>query len=201
MTTSYPLAWPQGWPRTPARDRRNGKSQWASKGKPWTFDAARVALADELDKHEAAEIILSTNYELRLDGAPRAGGKIPSDVGVAVYFKRKGRPVVMARDGFDRAEENIRSLTLALEAMRAIDRHGGSMMMDRVFEGFLAIGNGKRPWREVFGYPPSQHVPKQALDARYRSLARERHPDHGGSEAAMAELNVAREDALAEISA
>lgn len=199
MSTAYPLAWPTGWPRTSTRDRRNGKTLWASKGKPWTFDAARRALADELERHDAGNIILSTNYELRLDGAPKAGGKIPADVGVAVYFTRKGRPVVMARDAFDRAEENIRSLTLALEAMRAIDRHGGSLMLDRAFEGFVAIGTGPRPWREVFGYTPINRVDRTDIEARFRELARERHPDRGGSDAKMAELNVARENAMREV--
>lgn len=199
MATSYPLAWPAGWPRTPAHQRRNGKTQWSSKGKPWTFDAARRALADELEKHNATEVILSTNYELRIDGAPKAGGKIPQDVGIAVYFRRRGKPVVMARDAFDRAEENIRSLTLALEAMRAIDRHGGSLMLDRAFEGFTAIGTGPRHWRDVFGYPHDAIVVKMALEARFRMLARERHPDHGGSDAMMAELNTAKAAALTEI--
>lgn len=199
MTTAYPLAWPSGWPRTPSRDRRNGKSSWASKGKPWTFDAARRALADELERHDAGNIILSTNYELRLDGAPKAGGKIPPDVGVAVYFTRKGRPVVMARDAFDRAEENIRSLTLALEAMRAIDRHGGSMMLDRAFEGFMAIGQGARQWREVFGFEARMRLDRSDIEARFRELARERHPDRGGSDAAMAELNAARDQAMGEV--
>lgn len=35
--------------------------------------------------------------------------------------------------------------------------------------------------------------------ARYAVLAKERHPDHGGSNDAMAELNRARDEALKEI--
>lgn len=201
MTTSYPLAWPPGWPRTARRELINGKSRWSSGGKPWTFDAARRALAEELDRHDANGVVLSTNYELRLDGAPRAGGKVPDDVGIAVYFIRKGRQVVMARDAYDRAEENIRSLTLALKAMRAIEEHGGSLMMDRAFEGFLAIGTGPRHWREVFGYPASIRVDRADVDARFRELARERHPDRGGSDSMMAELNAARDAALREVAA
>lgn len=200
MTTSYPLAWPAGWPRTRSQDRRDGRKLWSHGKKPWTFNAARLALSDELDKHEASSVILSTNYELRLDGQPRAGAPTPKDVGIAVYFVRKGRQVVMARDAFDRAEENIRSLTLALEAMRAIERHGGALMMDRAFEGFAALGApGKRSWRAVLGILDGTPVTKAVIESFYRDAARRAHPDAGGTNEQMAELNAARDAALKEI--
>lgn len=37
------------------------------------------------------------------------------------------------------------------------------------------------------------------VDDRYRALARERHPDQGGSDAMMAELNAARAAARREL--
>lgn len=184
-------------------ERVNGMRRWSSQKKPWTFDAARRALADELERLGATNIILSTNYELRLDGKPRAGAPKPQDVGVAVYFTLRGVPKTMARDAFDRAEENIRSLTLAIKALRAIEEHGGSFMMDRAFAGFEALPSPararKRLWREVLalGSAPA----RQDIESAYRTLARERHPDAGGSHEAMAELNRARDEALAEIAA
>jgi len=202
MADAYPLAWPPGWPRTPARDRISGKSKWSHQGKPWTFDAARRALADELDKLNAGHVVLSTNYELRLDGQPRAGGSVPSDVGIAVYFTYKARQVTMARDAYDRAEENIRSLTLALKAMRAIEEHGGSLMMDRAFEGFMAIAapGAKRHWREVFNFGPNEPISATYLNERYRAKSKAAHPDRpGGSHDAMSELTRARDEALKEI--
>lgn len=197
--SAYPLQWPVGWPRTPIRQRVNGKSRWSSKGKPWTFDAARKDLANELERLGARNIVMSTNYELRLDGAPRAGGRIPDDVGIAVYFTYKGRQVAMARDAFDRAEENIRSLTLALRAMRAIEEHGGSLMMDRAFEGFMSLpapGQAESAlWWKVLRVPAT--ATEAEIQSAYRKRAAEVHPDRpGGSAAAMAELNAARDQAL-----
>lgn len=202
MTAAYPLSWPAGWPRTPMHQRVNGMRRWSSQGKPWTFDAARIALSDELDRLGATNVILSTNYELRLDGKPRAGAPKPQDVGVAVYFTLRGVPKTMARDAFDRAEENIRSLTLALKALRAIEEHGGSFMMDRAFAGFEALpspaGVRKRTWREVLNLVGETNPIREQVEHHYKIRAKTAHPDTGGSHEAMAELNRAREEALKE---
>jgi hypothetical protein len=201
MTTAYPLSWPEGWPRTPQSKRVNGKSKWSSGGKPWTFTAARVALADELDRLGATNVTLSTNYELRLDGNPRAGAPKPSDTGIAVYFTYRARQRVMARDAYDRAEENMRSLSLAIRAMRALEEHGGSTMMDRAFEGFTALPppGASRPWREVLGFPPGAPITAAAIEAAFRAAMKRAHPDTGGSHAAASEVNAARDAALKEI--
>ncbi len=108
----------------------------------------------------------------------------------------------MARDAYDRAEENIRSLTLALKAMRAIEEHGGSLMMERAFEGFMSLPapSARRPWREVLGpLPVSAPVGGAWVEEKFRILAKKKHPDKGGSADAMAELNAARAEALADI--
>ena len=57
----------------------------------------------------------------------------------------------MARDAYKTVAGNMRSLTLAIEAMRQLERHGGSTMMERAFQGFAAIAppDWKKPWREV----------------------------------------------------
>ena len=45
----------------------------------------------------------------------------------------------MAMDRFTSVAGNLRSLTLAIEAMRQLNRHGGGTMMERAFAGFVAI--------------------------------------------------------------
>jgi hypothetical protein len=209
---AYPFAWPEGWPRTPSHQRKDGArfragsayvDDAASPGgrkyvgtKLVTFDAARRLLADELERLAATDIVLSTNVPLRMDGLPRADAARLrlDDPGVAVYFQLKRKPMVMAQDAFDSIAANMRSLGLAIEAMRQLERHGGGKMMERAFAGFVAIAppDWKKPWREVFGVKPDWRGDIQSL---YREKAKLRHPDSGGSDTLMAELNVAYQEA------
>src|SRR5204862_2536341 len=107
-----------------------------------------------------------------------------------------------------------RSLGIAIEAMRAIERHGGGHMMQRSFDGFAQLpppgGHGyhKKPWRTVLEMPLSVYgaLPTEAqtviAEATYKKMARKAHPDQdGGSPEEMAELNLAIEDARAELGA
>ena len=126
--SAYPLAWPEGWPRTPSSRQQDSKYRFKRTGRSqpfWTFAEARDELSNELDRMGARNVVLSSNYELRLDGLPRGNGARPTDTGVAVYFTLKGVQKVMACDMHIRAEENMRSIALALDAMRALERHGG----------------------------------------------------------------------------
>jgi hypothetical protein len=112
----------------------------------------------------------------------------------------KKRPLVMARDRYISVAGNMRSLTLAVEAMRQLARHGGDQMMERAFTGFVAIAppDWKKPWREVFGVKLDWCGDIAAL---YREKARNRHPDVGGADTLMAELNIAYEEAKRELGA
>lgn len=212
MTEAYPLTWPDGWPRTPFEKRQDGRSKFVRHDRSnrggsaydWTFAAARDALMDELARHDARDLVLSTNRQLRRDGLPMSGGRGPDDDGIAIYFTRAGKPLAMACDRFHRAEHNMRSLALALEAMRALERHGGGVMMERAYAGFAALPPpGKsRTWREVLKMESFDAAQTDAsmIEARYRALAKKAHPDApGGSHDQMAELNRAKEEALREV--
>jgi hypothetical protein len=113
-------------------------------------------------------------------------------------FALKDRRLAMARDRFNTVAGNLRSLTLAIEAMRQLERHSGSTMMERALQGFAAIAppDWKRPWREVFGAKADWSGDITAL---YREKARHRHPNAGGSDTLMAELNVAYAEARREL--
>ena len=71
-------------------------------------------------------------------------------------------------------------------------------MLEKAFDGFLALAppDWKKPWREVFGVEPDWQGDITAL---YREKARNRHPDAGGSDTLMAELNVAYTEARNEL--
>ncbi len=198
MTQAYPLQWPVGWPRTPLSDREDGRYRFRRGTGFWTFAAARDALYEEADRlgSPSWNTVLSSNFQINQRGEPSKSKGAPEDQGVALYLRRNGKPYVMACDRYLRAEENMRSLTLAIDAMRQLDRHGGGVMMERAFAGFQALPPpGATPWWDVLGL--AQTARRAEIDAAYRRLAAERHPDRpGGSHDMMADLNRARTEAL-----
>lgn len=211
MIPAYPLQWPAGWPRTPPAELRYGrfgtrKASTAYNGhSAITIAEATKRVLAELSRMGIArdDIVISTNLLLRLDGLPRSGQTAPRDAGAAVYWTTaKGERRVMAIDQYDRVADNLAAIAATLDAMRAIERHGGAQILDRAFTGFTALPapSARRTWREVFGFREGQLVSMAALKDQYRRLARAHHPDRaGGSDAAMSELNVALTEAEEEI--
>ncbi len=208
--TAYPLTWPAGWPRTGNRRRAKfGKTEtkrnqvspeitWKSLRAITIFEAVR-RVRDELRRLGATDddCIISSDLKLRLDGLPRSDQAQPKDPGVAVYWQpRDGGPTkVMAIDLYDKVADNLAAIAATLEAMRAIERHGGAQILERAFTGFDALPPPPDCW-EVLGLDGSRKPDRLAIDAAYRRKAKEAHPDMGGSEDAMQRLNNARKRAL-----
>ena len=193
MTEAYPLYWPDGWPRTPWDKRRHLQSAHNRPG--WDRSVRRIF--EEIRRMGVTHPVLSTNQPLRRDGLPYATPRRIDDPGAALYFTRDDRQLVMAQDRFVHIDDNIRSLALAIEGMRQMERHGGATMMDKAFSGFAALPPPSRPWFQVLEISPVSSLP--VAEAAYRALAKSRHPDAGGTAEAMAELNEAWENAKAEI--
>jgi hypothetical protein len=205
MMEAYPLSWPAGWPRLSADRRRSakfGKRQkhtdysWTTKHQ-LSVAQATARVRDELQRMGVLEgdLIISTNLTLRLDGLPRSGQGEPSDPGVAVYWQTRGKPTrVMAIDAYDRVADNLAAIAATLDAMRAIERHGGAQILDRAFTGFVALPSAGPPWYAVLGVRPDATA--DDIREAYRAKAMEKHPDKGGSHAAMSELNAARDEGL-----
>lgn len=202
-TEAYPLSWPAGWPITDISERRDGKYNFRKPGgKFWAFAEARNALLDELRRLGAGDVVLSCNIKPDLHGRLVEPSRRPADQGIAVYFTLDGQPKTMARDTYTRFEENMRALTLTIEALRAIERHGGGQMMSRAFAGFTAlppplVTPPRKPWWEILGVD-RDILSETEIRAAYRRRARVCHPDAGGTSEAMAELRAALEQALKE---
>lgn len=204
----FPLEWPAGWPRTAAHQRaaasfgttgRNDPAAGSKKPQPLTMAEALARVQQQLDLLHATQPVVSTNVELRLDGFPRSGQPEPTDPGVVVFFVLKGKPTSLPCDRFRRVADNMAAIAAHIDATRRIERYGVGTAA-QMYAGFQAIrGPGPKPWRETFGIRPDQKVTRDSILDRYRELARVHHPDAGGSEAAMAELNAAKTAAMQEV--
>jgi hypothetical protein len=181
---AYPLHWPAGWPRSRAPQSARFDAN---------FTAARDGLFAEIKRLGGTHIVLSSNIPLRRDGLPYAGQPQPTDRGVAVYFLRRSKQMVFACDRWNKVADNIRAIEKTIDAIRGVERWGASEMMERAFQAFEALPAPTSCW-QVLGLSPG--ASEEAVQRAYRSKVREAHPDTGGSTAAMAELNRARDDAL-----
>lgn len=186
----FPLYWPLEHPRTTSRRAARFQAD---------FVTARTQLLRELELLGAHDVVLSSNVPIRRDGLPGVPDREPSDPGVAVYFERRKRPYVLACDQFTRVRWNLRAIGATIEALRAIERHGTTSMLEQAFSGFAALPPKLPPnWREVLGIPLGS-CDAETVRARVRELARVHHPDVGGDASTMAEINAAAARALSEI--
>lgn len=151
---------------------------------------------------ERGDLIISSNLAVRLDGLPRSGQSEPADPGVAVYWLRPGESQrCMAIDLYDRVADNLAAIAATLEALRAIERHGGAQILDRAFTGFTALSGpvvGARPWREILGLQPVDKA-RPVVEGAYKRLRMSTHPDHGGTPAAFQAVTAAWEQACREL--
>lgn len=199
-TPAFPLQWPSGWNRARARQAASfGTTSRSRQGfkQQLTVAEARERLSDQLDMLRARYVTLSSNMELRLDGQPRSGLPEPTDPGVACYFDLDGKPTVLACDKWNRVADNIAAIAKHIEALRGMDRWGvGSAA--QAFAGYQALPEPEQ-WWQVLGV--AQNATRSDIVVAYRGKARTAHPDTGGSDAAMARLNAARDAGLARFGA
>lgn len=186
---SYPLYWPEQWPRTAPEDRKNARFDDRS-----VYQARRI-LAEEIRRFGATDLIISTNLELKLDGTPRSSQREPTDRGVAVYFKRNGVDMALACDIYLTVEDNLWALCRTLQALRQIERDGSPALINRAFKGFAQLDDPDAlPWWSTL------HVKETATDEEiltaYRRLALVHHPDHGGDAVEFDRLTKAYDQAM-----
>lgn len=201
--TRNPLAWPTGWPRTPDGKRKpaqfNQRHQLHGRA-DITISAALSRLEGELLRLGAKDPLLSSNLRVSLSGMPYSGQAEPKDRGIAVYFKLKGHDRVLACDRYLSCAGNIAAIAAHIDALRRIERYGVGTI-EQAFAGYAALPppseDNRPPWRAVFGLGAAERVTPEILNAVYRNRAKLAAAD----ENRLLELNLAREQALAELGA
>ena len=186
---AYPLTWPQGWPRKQSYQRSRAKFSTSGRVLSVMDGIQRVLLELERLGVKRDDLVISTDIPTRLDGLPRSDRSV-ADPGVAVYWRKGKDTRCMAIDRYDRVADNLAAIAATLEAMRAIERHGGAEILDRAFTGFVALPAPEQ-WWQVLGV--AENATGEEIDAAWRRLAARHHPDRGGDNAQMARINAARD--------
>jgi hypothetical protein len=167
------------WPHEPTRPRR--EAQFKHRGRPIGWDQTRRELQYEVDQLSDSrwetDILIGvglTEYDIRLDGTPRANARPMSHPGVEISFDSRYGRLTYATDVFDRWQDNVRAVAKGLEALRAIDRWGVAKRGQQ-YAGFALLTAG--PGKEDLG---------ASLVKRYGSIRdalHATHPDTGGDTA------------------
>ena len=189
---AFPLQWPPHIPRSKTRER--------SKFKTSLFGALKnvrtsIEMFGRDSGRKVTDIVLSSNVAL--------GNDRPADPGIAAWLVWDGMSICIPVDRYLTPEENLQAIHHIIEARRTELRHGTLHLVKATFQGFSALppppgAKPKRPWREVFGWTESSTPKPDLIEARFRELAKTRHPDAGGSHEAMQELIESRKEALAQ---
>ena len=138
--SDFPLAWPEGQPRAAARIKGRFKVGFQS-----AYDSL-VTEAEKLHDAEDRDVVVSTAIPLGKRGLPLVAlSDRIGDPGACVYLWRGGRPYALACDTYLDLHHNLRSLAVTLGALRQIQRHGATALMERSLAGFARTKPPYRP--------------------------------------------------------
>ncbi len=189
----YPLLWAMGRPRAEQRQPLRSKVPLAR---------ATDDLLYELQLLGAIAIIISCNVKplKQFLGYPEPYEN-PIDPGVAVYFTLNGVSYLFACDAIDAVQGNMRAIGQLLREKRLLSEQYPCASIDREFAGYktamvtVEASPRRKPWWKVLYVSPD--APLAVIEAAYKGLAKVVHSDlvQDGSDAAMAELNRAVEEA------
>jgi len=182
IATAYPLTWPGQFPRTKARDKGSFKTTLAGALKN-VQESLRLFAKDS--ETELAGLVISSNVTL--------GVNRPEDPGVAVWFAWGGMQVCIPVDRYQTVEGNLQAIHHIIEARRVELRHGTLALVRASFSGFLALPGSGGHWSDVLGVPKTAN--RAAIDAAYKQLRSQHHPDRGGDADQFHRIKKAYEEA------
>lgn len=190
MIIHHPLSYPANWPRTPRHKIRTARFS----EKP--VEMAIRELGWELGRLRASNAIFTSN----LESARGSDGKLwfaesAQDSGVAVYFVLEGRQQVLACDKWYRPADNAWAIYKHVDATRGLSRWGvGSIA--QAFAGYAALPAPPTPKTcfEILGVAATATA--EEIKTAFRTLAKEKHPDGGGTNTEMVAVLDAYKEAL-----
>jgi hypothetical protein len=187
------IDWPQGFKRTPERERHRGSRFKASLGKT-TSD-----LATEMDRLDPEDWRASIgNTHTKSNGLPLHNAN-PDDPGFVLRWTKDGEQFAVACDAYRNLRDNVREIYLwvhetRMRGQREVVTGSSEFAAARLPSGEDDATVADPPPHEVLDVAPD--APENVVKAAYRQKTKEMHPDHGGSEAAFKRLNRAKEAML-----
>jgi hypothetical protein len=178
------------WPGALRTDRRRAPFKVS-------YNKVLSDLDAELRQLRATNIVLQvalTDDEIRLDGRPRAGAQVRHP-GVILGFDSRHGPMSYPCDTYTRWADNLRAISLALTALRAVDRYGVTRRAEQ-YRGWTALpAPAARMTRaEALAFVRRHYDgASEHLSDAYRAAAFRLHPDRGGDPALFHRLQEAKE--------
>jgi hypothetical protein len=163
--------------------------------RPSTYQATYSKTLDQLEREiealHGSEVIIgvvTSPDSIRLDGRMRADARV-NHPGVEVSFgvPQRGRLVFHTdrHKGYVNSwQDNLRAITLGLEALRAVDRYGITSTAEQ-YAGFAQLTTSA----------PNPERGRQLVDRHggLRPALRATHPDHGGDSRDFADVQAFRQ--------
>jgi hypothetical protein len=177
MTNSYSLTTQKTWAETEG-EIRDALTKWGCD----TYSLSRPGVDADVKQIRASNL-----YQTPEQAAVRL-----------VANWKSGRKLDLTYNQQARAVDNARVLYLAIDAMRLNEKRGIDKLMREAYLQLSApeAAHVSRDPFDVLGL--QRGASADEIEAMYRVKAKKAHPDNGGSNAAMAALNDARERALKE---
>lgn len=185
--------------------QRTKSPRRASFRAPWSQTLG--LLTRELNHLQARQIVLQADvgrHQIKRDGMLYADAT-PRTPGVILAFGSKHGPLSYPADAFDRWQDNLRAIALALEALRAVDRYGVTKRAEQ-YRGWQALPapNGDHFDKEsaarfvlgILGWKPPYPPVIDWADV-IRTAEKASHPDRGGNAADFNKVQQARKVLLA----
>lgn len=183
----YPMLWPPTEQRKRSHDRKAKRwgCGWQEAVNDLRVECAAAGIHD---------FVLSTNRE--------PGARTIPDPGAVLWFMQRidgaWSMSYYAADAFRDLPENVKAIAMTIQRLRQIGDYGcytaAKAMRGAAYTALPAPDAPARNWWEVLDVAPT--TPRAVVEAAYKALAKQRHPDApGGSEDSMRELNAAFEAA------
>jgi hypothetical protein len=162
------------WPGELSRHRR--RSQFSS---PWgrTIKLLEIELS-HLHARQVVFQIAVDERDLRIDGKPRAQARA-AHPGVILAFESKFGSLKYAVDTFDRWEDNVRAIALAMEALRKVDRYGVTKRGEQ-YTGWRALPVSTDAADSILTREQARQYIADRYGGDLRRALMDTHPDRGG---------------------